>query len=157
MNEIRQYLITLVAAAVIAALAVNISGKSGLIPSLIKLIAGLFLTVNIVFPLIKNRFPDLSGMLSDIQIQSSQIADNGKNSAAETVTDIIKTNLEAYILDKAASMDAGLDVQIIMSDSDPPGPESVIITGNISPYQKQRLSKIINDDLGIPKEKQQWN
>ena len=157
MNEARQYLLTLICTSIIAALAVRITEGKGITSSATKLVCGLFLVINLIYPFVRFNLPDYQNIISNIKKQSAQISDEGKNAAAETMSDIIKEKLQAYILDKAASIDVALNVQVVMNKSDLTMPESIIISGNISPYQKSRISQIINDELGIPKEKQQWN
>ena len=76
--------------------------------------------------------------------------------ADDALRQIIKTETEAYILDKAAQFDLQLDVQVALTDDVMPVPESVQLTGSVSPYVKSRLQILISNDLGIPKEQQLW-
>jgi len=48
-----------------------------------------------------------------------------------------------------------LDVEVELGDCEPV-PASVRITGPASPYARTQLQKRITDELGIPKERQQW-
>ena len=68
----------------------------------------------------------------------------------------IKQELEAYILDKAAALDLKIRVNVKLDDHPLPGPESVVIEGTVPPYQKQVLEDILQSELGISKENQQW-
>jgi hypothetical protein len=57
-------------------------------------------------------------------------------------------------LDKAESLGAELTVEVMLDDSQIPIPTKVRIRGNISPYNREKLSSIIERDLGIPTEAQ---
>jgi hypothetical protein len=63
---------------------------------------------------------------------------------------------QAYILDKARSLDAELTVEVFLGDGTIPVPIGVRLEGNISPYARKLLSQMLQDDLGIPAEEQIW-
>lgn len=69
---------------------------------------------------------------------------------------IIKSEAEAYVLDKAGSYGLSLEVQVNLSDESMAAPESVFLIGDASPYARTRLQNDISDGLGIPKERQTW-
>lgn len=68
---------------------------------------------------------------------------------------IIKVEAEAYILDKAAAMNVSLEVSVTV-EGDPPVPAAAQLSGEVSPYAKQQLEKILWEDLGISKEYLEW-
>ena len=68
----------------------------------------------------------------------------------------IKERTQSYILDKAQSLNAVLDVEVTLSDDEIPVPVKVCITGKVSPYARGRLENLIIEDLGIEKENQIW-
>ena len=80
----------------------------------------------------------------------------GKSMAANQVADIIKSQSEAYILDKANRMGLEISVEVELDNDNNSIPSSVCISGNISPYAKKVLSEYITDCLGIAKENQKW-
>jgi len=53
-------------------------------------------------------------------------------------------------------MDLNIDAEVILDDSSPPKPCSIILKGAASPYAKEILGQYINDTLGIAKEDQLW-
>ena len=81
----------------------------------------------------------------------------GKEESRAELRKSIKGQLEAYILQEASRYDAALSVDVVLDDGDYPGPESVTVTGNVSPYARKQISTMIATQLGIPKEAQQWN
>jgi hypothetical protein len=78
------------------------------------------------------------------------------NTAENHFRKIIKDESESYILDKAMSYQTPRDVEVILSCDDMPVPSAVIMKGNISPYVKQRMSLWLQEEMGIPRENQQW-
>ena len=156
MEAIRQYLLCVVSAGIICAVILKIVGEKGLLSSAIKLLAGLFMSITVISPIVKLQIDDFSDYLYEIETDSQGIVADGISVANDEKTKIIKQNLESYILDKASSLSVSLDAQITLSASDAPYPYSVILSGDISPYKRQQLQQIISNDLGIPEERQVW-
>ena len=74
---------------------------------------------------------------------------------AKAYTDaIISAEVEAYILDKAASLGVDLNVEVWLNDTGLP--ESVALSGQIAPSDRQVLSQFIDHDLGVGEEAQTW-
>jgi hypothetical protein len=59
-------------------------------------------------------------------------------------------------MDKARSYGAEIQVEITLSQEDPPVPKGCTITGEISPFVKQQLQKVLTNELMIPEENQRW-
>lgn len=156
MDDIRQYLLSVVSAAVISALAINVIGKKGIYASVVKLLAGLFLSITVISPWAKLQIGDLSSYLDNLELDAADVIAKGEYMAADAAGTIIKDQLEAYILDKASAIGIQVKVEVVLTDTDPPVPCSVTISGAASPYAKQRLQQMIADELGIPKENQSW-
>lgn len=156
MEGISQYLLSVIAAAIISGIAVNIFGKKGLYASAVKLIAGLFLVVTVMSPWTKLQFEDISSYFLDMQTDADLIVEEGEEIAVEAAVAIIKEEVEAYILDKACSLDVDIEVNVTFDTSDPLLPNAITIKGTASPYVKRQLQQMISDDLGIPKENQAW-
>jgi hypothetical protein len=108
-------------------------------------------------PLVRLRLTGISDFLSDIRYDGSQYAQQGSQTSKDAVSDIIRERSEAYILDKAALLGADIRVELTLSRDALPIPVSVTIYGAVSPVSRQRLQKLIRDDLGIPLEAQTWN
>jgi hypothetical protein len=89
--------------------------------------------------------------------EAEEITAQGENLARQAMEEIIKTQAEAYILDKAADLGVSLDVYVSLTSQDLPVPQGVILTGSVSPYQRSVLSQDIEKHLGIEGGKIQWN
>lgn len=129
--------------------------KSGYFP-LIKLICGLFITITAISPLTNISIPDISDYIGDTKFDAKRLIDESQTSAYESMSAIITENLESYILDVANGLGADIQVEIILDEQSPPSPCAVKITGNVSPYNKQRIQQIIEEQVGIPEDKQIW-
>lgn len=156
MDSIKNYLISVIAAAIISAIATGIVGKKGTVGAVIKLLAGLFLIITAIYPVTKLNFDALPDYFSEYSIQASAFSSKGEAIAQDEITAIIKSQVEAYILDKASLMNMEIEVQVTMSGSKPSIPESVTVKGTISPYGKKYLEQILCNDLDIAKENQFW-
>ncbi len=156
MESIRTYLLSVICAAVISAIIVNLVGNNSTYSAMIKLLTGLFLSITVISPLLKIEMNHFSSYFSEVQIDASNAIHDGTMTANDALSEIIKENTEAYILDKAASMGVTLDVAVSLTGDSAPKPQSVIIDGAVSPAVKIRLQEMIENDLDIPREKQLW-
>lgn len=156
MGEIRQYLISVTAAAILCGIIQSIVGKKGMLAAIVKLLAGLFLSLSVISPFAKLRLADITDYTTFLSDDASEAVQAGKMAAQDALAARIKSETEAYILDKAKAWGIELAVDVIISDSDPPVPCAVTLSGGVSPYAKVRLSQMLEDELGIPKEEQAW-
>ena len=67
---------------------------------------------------------------------------------------ILRSRLEEYILEKAASLDTALSVTVTLGEDNLP--EMVYLRGSCAPGTKAELASMMETDLGISKENQLW-
>lgn len=156
MEAIRGYLLSVTAAAVICAVVSALLGKKGTISAMGKLLTGIFLAITVISPLAKIQLSNADALWDDLSVDAAAAVAAGEEAANNELRAGIKSQTEAYILDKAASYAAELTVEVTLSDDDPPLPCAVRLTGSVSPYAKRQLQQLIAEDLGIPKEAQTW-
>ena len=156
MDDIRKYLLSIIASAIICAAVIRICGQKGMISAMIKLLAGIFMSITVISPLLKLQIGNFTEYLGALEMETDRYVDEAEDAAAIERSAIITEKLESYILDKATSLGVSIDVEVELSDSDIQTPNKVLITGEVSPYNKQRLQQIIENDLGIPEENQLW-
>lgn len=156
MFEIRKYIISIITVSLISSLAIGITNKMGIIGGLIKLLTGLFLTLTVISPLFHSSVFDLPQYFHSIALDTEKIIGQGQEFLNSEQMRFIKDRTETYILSKAASMGAELEVDIILSDISPNIPTGITISGDVSPYLKQKLQQIITNDLGIQEASQVW-
>lgn len=153
MSGVARYILRLSAAAVLTAVAQSFP-LEGSMRGLVKLVSGVFMAMTLISPLLTLRLPDMDGWLSSFDGESSAVVSSGEEMAREAMDTIIKERTEAYILDKAAALDAVVTVRV-RTDSEGI-PVSVTLRGDVSGEVKAQLSRIITSELGIGKEAQQW-
>lgn len=149
----KQYILTVVAAAILVSILQSLAGQ-GAMGSMVKLIGGIFMALTVISPLVKMELPDPVQWFSVLSAEGASAAAEGNAMANDATRSIIKTQVEAYILDKAASYDASLSVETVLDETGVP--VMVTLTGAISPYAKARMARMLEDDLGLGKEAQQW-
>ena len=156
MDVMVRYLLTVVSAAIICAIAKNITGRKSAISGVVRFLCGLFLVYCIISPWYQLYDLDLNSFIDSMRTDAGDAVSVGENMAYESAADIIKSKTQAYILDKADSMDLDISVEVTLDESTPPQPCALKITGEVSPYGKKVLSQYIEDNLDIPKEDQIW-
>lgn len=154
MEELRQYAFTLVAAALLCGIVISLAG-SGSTGELVRILCGVVLTLAVLAPV---RKLDLSELLQELipEQLTVEAVEQGEAFAQQARADIIKSETEAYILDKAAGLDTEISVEVILSPDELPAPVGVRISGEVSPYVRSQLEEILISDLSIAKEDQSW-
>lgn len=156
MEGVREYLLTVTCAALLCGILCTLADEKQTGGALVKLLCGVFLSLTMILPLPRVRLTQIN--LSDWEIgrEGEAAAETGLEYARQAKMQIIKTKTEAYILDKASLYELNLTVEVTVSDGDTPVPEAVVLRGQVSPYAKGQLQRMMETELGIPKEKQRW-
>ena len=156
MDEIKQYLLSVTAMALLCGIATTLVSNKNSVGTLLKFLCGLIMTITLIMPITNIDLRNSFRIFDDLTVDANGYVSDGTTFAFSQKSEIINQHAEAYILDKATSMNVTLDVEVLLCDTDPPVPKSVSLSGNISPYCKMQLSQIICEDLGIPEEQQIW-
>ena len=155
-EHLRNYLISVIAAAMICAIVTRLVGEKGSVGTLTKLVAGLFLSFTLIKPIASLEFSNLMGWTDEYEHNAAGMVADGENLRSKALSELIKQQTEEYILDKAQALDASLEVEVTLTQDEIPIPVKVRLSGKVSPYAKGRLQDIIKQDLGIEKENQVW-
>lgn len=156
MEVITEYLLSITGAGILCAVVRNLIGSKHSSGKLIQAVCGVFMAITVFAPVVNFKLDDFDGYFKEIQYSAEGIVEDGTKKASEAMEEIIKQQSESYILDKATTLGASIHVQVKMTDSNPPVPKEVILSGNISPYDKKMISQYITMNLGISEENQQW-
>lgn len=156
MDGLRSYLLSVFAAAVICGIVTRLIGKKGTQGAVIQMIAGVFLAFTVIRPIADISLDGIGDLTSDFSQDASLAAAAGEELTKDALAAGIKSRCEAYILDKAETLNAELTVEVTLTDEDIPVPYAVRLTGRISPYAKAQLQSVIAQDLGVDKEHQTW-
>lgn len=153
MQQLGEYVVTLTVIALISSILLSLFPE-GSARTMVRLVCGVILTVTALSPVSDIQIPDFEDFLSEYMDSGQSVAAMGEAMAEEERLGLIKLGLEAYILDKAAAIGCETvpDIQLNKNGN----PIAILISGDVSEYQRQQLQLVITNDLGIPKEDQQW-
>ncbi len=151
----KAYILSVICCAFLCAITAGIREKKGSFSMILKLVSGIFLVFTVIRPAADLQIDDLSYLLPDLAEEVSFASNMGEDFAESQLAAIIKSETEAYILDKAQALGAEVAADITLDSSHIP--ISVLIRGKIGHREKEQLSDILETDLGIPKEDQIWN
>lgn len=156
MDGIREYLIGVVAAALLCGTITTLTGTKGTVGVAVKLVSGLLMLLAVIRPWTSISLDGLLGWAEDITADGTGFAASGEMMAVEVYRTSIKQQMEAYIVDEARALDCELTVEVILSDDEIPVPAQVRLTGEISPYARQTLTNMVTERLGIEQEDLIW-
>jgi hypothetical protein len=156
MEGVREYLLSVTTGAMLCGILYSLIGEKGSISGLFRLIGGLFLCFLVIAPFARVELKDFTRIPQDILFDARNAARQGEKERQESLRQIITDETRSYIMDKARSYGAEIQVKITLSQEDPPVPNWCTITGKISPFVKQQLQKVLTNELMIPEENQRW-
>ncbi len=154
MEGIREYLMGAGAAAVICALVLGLFPKKDGLSGMIRMLCGTIMTLTLLSPIAGSRLEDLAGLSSAMDREASAAVEQGKDMAEKELETVIKSRCEAYILDKAKELGVRISVSITLDDAGLPA--GAQISGQLSPYARGELKRILEEDLGIGEAAQKW-
>ena len=156
MESLQRYIVSVCGAAIVVSVIQVLLPKDNGLFRIVKIVCGLFLTVTMLSPMLRDRVLDMSILKGNWSDSADQFIDSGTKMAMDQKNAIIKQRTQAYILEKAESMGLSISTEVTLDpESNQPG--CVVLTGNLTPYEKSVLSQYIQQNLAIPKERQQWN
>ncbi len=153
MAAVRGWLLGIVLTAFAGALARSLAPK-GRGEAAVRLVSGLLLAAAVLRPMgtAELALPDLG--LGGLALEAQEETARYRRENQEALSTIIAERCASYIWDKADRL--GLEVQVAVrcaaGESGIPLPDTVTITG---PYSGQ-LAAWIQEEVGIPAEKQIW-
>ena len=150
---LRTWLFGLTAVSLLLALAEALVSQEG-IRRVLRLAGGVLMIVVLLQPVVQIDLEDLSLSLEAYQQEVETLTEEYAQQQETQLSAGIEAELASYIWDKAQAL--GLDCQVsvtVETGADGfPAPRSVDITGEYS----EALSEIIEKDLGVPLEQQNW-
>ena len=152
MEDLAEYVFRISSASIAAGIILALVRGSSQ-ENLIKILCGIFMTITALSPISTFRVPDLMNDSISFSDQAEHAVKAGEDLANQMRSEIIKQQTESYILDKAAVSNMELNVNVQVLDG---LPRAIYLCGEYSEIQKENFSAMITDELGIPKENQQW-
>ena len=156
MDWLREYVISVAAAAIIVGILMNLTSGKDTSGVLLRLIAGLFLAFTVIRPIAGLDIGNIGTYFTALSEDGTAAVTEGENLARDAYCSYIKSQTEAYILDKAEGYGAELTVEVYLNEGDKVVPAGVRLRGNVSPYGKACLQNMMEEELGILKENQLW-
>ena len=148
MEVVRGYLLRLTAGAFLSA------GLLALIPKGTSKKAAAVLALT---PLAQLDYDALSEAISRLELEKEEARTGIEIRNQELVARIISGRVQAYILDKAASLGLTVTVELEMETrAATPYPKAVTIHGEATPAQKQQLQQYLEQTFAIPVQRQVW-
>lgn len=153
MEGLRQHALSVVTGAVICAVVLSVVGDSSH-SKRIRMLCSIYLGILVLKPLAGQNW-DFDRILPEISFAEAEIQSAcGEEMARKAAAEIISERVQAYILDKAALSDT--DLTVFVSVGEDLLPVAVQLYGSVTDREKALLSQILEEDLGISKENQQW-
>lgn len=152
MSALREYIISVITVAFLGGLLCDLL-KEGTGKEVVRLLYGLSLTLTVICPFTDIRMGDVTKQAAPLLVEGRIASSDGEKMAERAMSDIIKRETEAYIQNKAADYHTDLAVEIVLENA---VPVSVIMKGSVSPYAKAQLEMMLEEELNISKENQQW-
>lgn len=148
---VRQWLLGVVLASFAGGVALQLAPK-GREQGLVRLVCGLLLTVALLGPLARPEWAEPEWTF-DLD-SPEQTAERYRKDRQDALSAVIAEKTEAYILDKADRLGLQCTVRVAVAagENDIPLPDTVTITGSRS----EALAACIEEEVGIPPEKQIW-
>ena len=135
----------------------------GLVPAgagrkICRLTGGLVLLLAMVQPVLKLDGDALTGALTRYRLDLEDQRQTLEEENRLLYESIIEAQSAAYIVDKAAALGISCQAEVVCrcDGEDVPCPYQVQIRGEMSQEQRQLLAQLLESDLGIPPQRQQF-
>ena len=125
----------------------------------VKLACAAMLTVLLIRPLKELDAQKLTELLTAQKRRGDAISLETDDLSMELLSGIIREETEEYIWDAARRLgisELGIRLRL-KSGGEMPYPWSVELTGQVTEIQKEELSLLLEGELGIPQERQNWS
>ena len=151
---IRQWLVGITCAAMIAALAEGLA-PPGAVRKVGRFTGGLVLLIAVLKPIAAVDGEALGRTLAEYRLDLSAYSTQLEEENSARMKSIIEEQAAAYIVDKAASLGLSCQVQVEAGESGAwPIPWSVTVTGDLDEGARETLTRQIQEDFAIPAERQ---
>lgn len=152
----RNYLLSITGACLLLTVVMAVL-KEGTIRKYAAMAGGLLIILTVISPLLKIDTASAAEALWSFELRTDAVNSGIEIGSDTLLRQVITDKCNTYILDKASALGLELQVEVQLEDeADIPYPVRVVIRGNWSPAEQQKLSDDISENLGIPKKCQEW-
>ena len=156
MQNVGKYILTVGLSSLLVAIFSEFTDKKSSTGILMRMVCGLFLAFTVINPLADLDFGILETFTDTYELDPAAAVSSGSAMAESSVREIIKRETESYILDKAQQYGCSPRVEVTIGQGDMPTPDGVKIYGNVPISIRIDLERLLEQELGIAKEHQQW-
>ena len=154
MELVRQWLLSVTCAALLAALADGLMPQ-GAVKQVGKLVCALVLLCAVLRPVLDVTLPDTGRLLSGLQGEVERSKAGLEQDSEQMLKTLIERECGAYIVDKAARLGAQCRAQVECKADDTGVwlPYRVSIAGQLNDDQRQELTALVQSELGLAPER----
>ncbi len=156
-GAIRNYLLSVVAASMLSGILLSVT-PNGAVRRTLSFLCGLVILLAALGPIARLDVEKLSQSMAGLRLETKRTAREAQSGNRELMEAIIKEQSEAYIWDKAAALGVSpsrVTVEV-RTEGDWPVPCAAAIDASCTAAQRRRLSALIEQDLAIAPEEQEW-
>lgn len=156
---LHNYILTLISTAFLCSIALILTPE-GRAKKAVTVVCGITMITAIILPLAKIDFTDYSKSLAGYRINAQKYADNGNENRENLNRLYIEEQCQAYILDKAEFYGVDVLSASVSAEWSTDGywyPVSATIDCNCTSAEKSKLEAMIEADLGIDRDNQEWS
>ena len=154
MDRISSFILSIVCASVICSIADILTKDKKQANITVKLLSGIFLAITLLSPIQGFSIDRIFNSWEDLEQDAQAMSQDGQMQANDALISIIKQRMEAYVLEKAEQLGVTLQSEITISET--LEPERIILTADVTPYERKQMEKILTEELGISGEEQIW-
>ncbi len=156
MSDIGRYLLGVIGASIIAAIARQLLSGSKYFKNIGNAVIGIFLLFSVLSPVLHVDLASWDLSQWNFQDGFDQVTTEADLFQQQALQESIMEQTRAYIWNKASELSLNIELEITLKDEYPYAPCAIKIIGPASPYAKARLSVFLEDEIGIAKEAQTW-
>lgn len=156
MSGIKGYLLSVSVCAFLVSIMVTILPEGG-IKKVANLIGALLMILAVISPIAKIDVDRIAKSVTMFDIRTEEIRTGVELQNRTVLSEVIAERVEAYILDKAEEIGVNISAEITLDEERGyPYPVYVLIKGDVSKEDRVYLELLIERDVGIPPERQEW-
>lgn len=154
MKDLQSYIQAIICSGLICSVIYE-TAKNTYAKEQIRAICGIFITLILLQPFTKIKMLSVEKWSAAFSEDAETAAFVGSDMADEALRSSIKREVESYIIGKAEQWNARISVEVVLDRENIP--VRAMLRGEISPQGKHDLEQVMETDLGITKENQQWS
>lgn len=156
MTALKQYLLSVTGASLLVSLIMSVLPK-GKLRAAAVFTGSLLLVMTVISPVVQLDETRIPALADQIRASAGQLQPSAANQDQSLLVQRIKEQCEAYILDKADELGLSVEITVQLDETAIyPYPISSTVRGMLTEHDKQSLSMILEEELGIAEEQQRW-